>query len=428
MRHFILLPLIALVWAAPAPAQWPTTIRENLPVAADTSMYEGHPVALPFTNGSTLVVFYSNWGNCYQILSLNGYRMYETPQRLAPAHPGGWGTFWPQVVLDSTGGAIAAWYINDDGYYAQRLDANGNRLWGDAALRFGDYRESSNIFGLCPDGQGGFYYAADGHVGMNFSQVHVYHVSAMGELLWGGLSGIPVAPNPNYYQEDPAVCPDGQGGVYVIWEDTRPPYGQYPALFGQHLDSSGTPLWAPLGQVVHPYNPWMYDLIPDGEGGFILHTGGSTYNWAYRYAPEGTCLWSRDHVSWYNTAVMVRGEPGFFYLGFKYHSSLYAQRMDMQGNLYWPTWGSGQPGNPAILWSGSSGELNIGYRSPYLFCVNGFGHYPSPFYPSQLRGQKLDAAETARVLLTQAGWVLALLVISRIAWSRGLRRYAAFGG
>lgn len=50
------------------------------------------------------------------------------------------------------------------------------------------------------------------------------------------------------------------------------------------------------------------------------------------------------------------------------------------------------------------------------------------YYPSMILLQKLDAAETTRVLLTQAGWVIVLFVLMRLAWRRGLRRYAAFGG
>lgn len=50
------------------------------------------------------------------------------------------------------------------------------------------------------------------------------------------------------------------------------------------------------------------------------------------------------------------------------------------------------------------------------------------YYPTLILLQKLDANETARVLLMQAGWVIVLFSACRFAWRRGLRRYAAFGG
>jgi hypothetical protein len=60
-------------------------------------------------------------------------------------------------------------------------------------------------------------------------------------------------------------------------------------------------------------------------------------------------------------------EPGFFYLGFYYTGgSVYAQRMDLNGNTYWPTW----PGGVGALmcsragWNFNGGDFH--YRYPYF--------------------------------------------------------------
>ncbi len=50
------------------------------------------------------------------------------------------------------------------------------------------------------------------------------------------------------------------------------------------------------------------------------------------------------------------------------------------------------------------------------------------YYPTMILLQKLEPAEMTRVLLVQMAWVVVLLTAARIAWLRGLRRYAAFGG
>jgi|GEM_PF-4451123 len=132
-----LFPLLLLLLALTSPAwgDWPTTIRENLPVAADTNLAERYPRAIPLTNGSILAVFQVCYGldfsPYYQIISYYGDLAYPAPQRLAPDLPGNENVSQPQLIADSTGGAIAAWKIYNDGYYAQRLDAAGNRLWGD---------------------------------------------------------------------------------------------------------------------------------------------------------------------------------------------------------------------------------------------------------------------------------------------------------
>lgn len=50
------------------------------------------------------------------------------------------------------------------------------------------------------------------------------------------------------------------------------------------------------------------------------------------------------------------------------------------------------------------------------------------YYPTMILLQRLDTGESVRVILIQAGWVAVLFVTARVAWQRGLRRYAAFGG
>lgn len=50
------------------------------------------------------------------------------------------------------------------------------------------------------------------------------------------------------------------------------------------------------------------------------------------------------------------------------------------------------------------------------------------YYPTLVLLQRLDPAETMRVILVQLGWIVTLGILARVAWIRGLRRYAAFGG
>lgn len=50
------------------------------------------------------------------------------------------------------------------------------------------------------------------------------------------------------------------------------------------------------------------------------------------------------------------------------------------------------------------------------------------YYPTLMLLQRLDVAESMRVIGMQLLWVIVLGTAARIAWRRGLRRYAAFGG
>lgn len=50
------------------------------------------------------------------------------------------------------------------------------------------------------------------------------------------------------------------------------------------------------------------------------------------------------------------------------------------------------------------------------------------YYPTLVLLQRLSYAESVDVIVGQLIWVLVTLALGRLAWSMGLRRYAAFGG
>ncbi len=50
------------------------------------------------------------------------------------------------------------------------------------------------------------------------------------------------------------------------------------------------------------------------------------------------------------------------------------------------------------------------------------------YYPTMIMLQRLETGEALRVIAVQFVWVCVLFVAGRVAWNRGLRRYAAFGG
>lgn len=50
------------------------------------------------------------------------------------------------------------------------------------------------------------------------------------------------------------------------------------------------------------------------------------------------------------------------------------------------------------------------------------------YFPTMILLQRLDVAQVQHVLFVQSVWIIVLAVTARLAWWRGLRRYAAFGG
>ena len=132
---------------------------------------------------------------------------------------------------------------------------------------------------------------------------------------------------------------------------------------------------------------WFHQLIQDGEGGFILHTGAGDPNYLYRLNGEGDLLWTHENVSWNSFAVIIPGEPGFFYLGYKVNDHNYGQRMDIEGNFYWPHYPAAY-GAPMDNFTGM-----IGVSSSFCFnypCFLGAFVYRYNGYFYKLRTNILD--------------------------------------
>lgn len=75
---------------------------------------------------------------------------------------------------------------------------------------------------------------------------YVQRINTSGERLWGpyGVCAVPVRPlDPNVYS--PQLVPDGAGGAYFAYNGRYPPFGNDPDWYNtvQHVDAEGTPLF-----------------------------------------------------------------------------------------------------------------------------------------------------------------------------------------
>jgi hypothetical protein len=174
------------------------------------------------------------------------------------------------MIADGAGGTIVVWQDNrnDSGdIYAQRLDAYGNALWDANGVPV-ILEESAQIDPrLCPDGSGGAIVVwlcnrFDTH------DLRAQRLDADGNRLWS-VYGVTVVAN-SARQLNPRLIPDGSGGAFVSWEDERS--GGWD-IYAQHLQgSNGQRLWLTDGFIVcdaagDQYGPW---IISDDDGGIIV--------------------------------------------------------------------------------------------------------------------------------------------------------------
>jgi len=288
MKVTILLLLVtALLLALPpaACAQWTNDpYRGMVPVCVDAAN-EWLPRLIAFDNGNYLVA----WRN--ETRGLVGYQVLDPfgvpllPLNGVPMLQGNWSYGWMSssdvnpIMPDGDGGCIAVLWDNREGnwdIYGQCFDSLGNRLWGPTGLPIAIWPTAQDITPLdaASDSLGNFFviYRVF-YEGWVQTDLYVQKFDGEGTRLWGEY-GAPLC-TATGQQSDGQILADEQGGVFAVWPDARTGFEDF-HLYGQHLNSTGTPLWGTDGRVlrspisgsslpVHLVN----EGVPDGAGGGV---------------------------------------------------------------------------------------------------------------------------------------------------------------
>lgn len=219
------------------------------------------------------------------------------------------------VVGDGCGGVIVAWEdrrAGHDDIYAQRLDVNGRAMWQvdgvpvcTAPGNQGLYHSSTGTTGFAPlvaDGDGGVWivWQDERAFAANQRDIYLQHLDADGRPRFQ-TNGLAVAARPGM-EDQPTMCLDGAGGVFVVWQDkTADPI--FSDLHGQRVGPDGALLWnggVPRPLVVVAWDQKGPAIGPDGEGGFFLAWVDARDDvgdvYAQRFDADGLPRWQAGHV------------------------------------------------------------------------------------------------------------------------------------
>ncbi len=234
---------------------------------------------------------------------------------------------------------------------------------------------STSALGVAHIGDGNIVVAWDRIRGGDYD-IYAQCIDSAGYEMWGE-GGMVVYEDDGIRQDFPAVLPDGEGGVFVVWSDWRHTSQDGIALYGQRLDSSGNYLWDPEGvrltadTMSHEYAN-VYD---DGHGGFVT-VYRSRYGWgvidvgAQRVDSQGNVLWVSPgialtqayfHQSYPKTCRATDSTFITCWRDYRFHNTdleddIYMQRFDLEGNVLWDP-----DGIPAVLWPEHQGYLDVGH-------------------------------------------------------------------
>ncbi len=257
----------------------------------------------------------------------------------------------PRLISDGNNGAIITWNAGTGGFpptsriYAQRVDGDGNPLWGTPVRISGNLR-FSNAPSICSDGAGGAYIAYAYYPRPEYD-VYAQRVDANGAIQWAA-NGVPIANNAGT-QDSPLIVPDGTGKAFltyldwgsgsepklhivvlkpdgtqansmraastsgeqnnaqlaqigtglcgVAWEDAR---GGKKAVYAHIVDNTGAKSWTADGlRISNRGGPQEFPyVIPDENGGMIVawedKTRGTLNSdiYAQRISDAGALQWS----------------------------------------------------------------------------------------------------------------------------------------
>ncbi|HEX7342875.1 MAG TPA: T9SS type A sorting domain-containing protein [bacterium] len=235
----------------------------------------------------------------YQVLDENGDPLLEENGR--PLIEGEtWWTFIAAVVRDGEGGVIAIFQDLRSNYqdvYGQRFDCLGNPLWESTGRPLAVWPGDANIWpdNVRYDSEGNIFIGCRVGTIYTFGDIYFQKVNRDGQRLWGDY-GVPVCTDPSDLHY-PYLVPDGAGGVMAVWGDERNS-PNFPHPYFQHVNAEGRPLVAINGMPVLTLSGQMMDGfvslgVPDGSGGGIWVFGdwwGTQQN-LFRLNGAGTTLW-----------------------------------------------------------------------------------------------------------------------------------------
>jgi hypothetical protein len=328
-------------------AAWSNDPTVNTPIStADGN--DWHPRMLTDSHGGAIITW-ENYGTIYvQGVDANGDVLWQT-NGVSVSSSGD--CRLPQLVSDGAGGAIITWlnYSNfDTGIFAQRIDSNGTLVWTDA-VTVSDASLPLKIIGspsIVSDNSGGAIIAWMDYRG-GYQGIYAQRIDSSGAAQWTA-NGIGIS-NLTACSDLPVVISDGAHGAIITWSYSSPycsGSSSYADIYAQRVDGAGIIKWGDSGAAVctASNNQYLSDAKSDGNGGVIVtwddRRNGTPSVYAQKMDFNGNAKWTANGVAVStsnSTAPFLTSDgSGGAYFTWWNGQNIYAQRLDANGSTQWP--------------------------------------------------------------------------------------------
>ena len=239
----------------------------------------------------------------------------------------------------------------DRDVYAQKIDADGNYLWGDDGVLINGEIDRQEDIVLIGVGGGEVIAAWVDFRNEDAGDIYAQKLDSNGILQWEP-AGVPLCLAGNV-QISLNIVNDNNGGAYIIWLDSRNSGGS--DIYGTHILGDGNIAtgWAENGNAIISTSGHQnqHTFWEDGEGGAIVvwhddRVATDENIYMQRITSDGTLLWG-DTGTLVCDAAGVQEKPKITPVGNDnfiitwrdkrndVNGDIYAQKIDLNANLLW---------------------------------------------------------------------------------------------
>ena len=259
------------------------------------------------------------------------------------------------MISDGAGGVIIACDDYSSRYlHIQKVDTEGDFPWDEDGVSIYCEEYQNNSLELASDGSGGAIVTYCESIAETEGRIFAHRVDSDGNLSWGQ-DGVLLYTTPKEIAgQEIRVTSDGSGGVIVVWQQSDWGWPKLYDICVQRVDADGDILWQSEGtpvfirsQMGHAADP---TLVSDGSGGAIVFWESGMSIYAQRLNSNGETLWAKWGIQVWQDGDIARltykvesdASGGalivWYYIGSTLADKgeiLRAQRLDADGRAMW---------------------------------------------------------------------------------------------
>ncbi len=223
----------------------------------------------------------SSYSIYYQIVDSTGNLQFATPGKLVAVDGPQIGTSVTLADIENGEAVVVAWAANSGGLFAQAMDMQGNRLWGDDHVTINNVPGGHTDFKVIRSRTSSDYYLVwkDGRRINVAYDIYAQKLNNLGQPQLTP-NGIKVSGTP--YTFTNTSISTNNNGVYVSWAEASNPQG--PGIYAQRINPDSTFAWQSNSvRLTDQFlNAGIVTINPD------INYGGAVVIFFYAGPPSGT--------------------------------------------------------------------------------------------------------------------------------------------